>query len=927
MLNNKEQLIDMFEKLLKIIPVFIFVTLSCSQTEESKPYDLMVSEGFKNPVGFYDANPTFSWKLPLSENVKSQSAFQIVVASDPELLPDNADLLNTGKVASSQSVNILYSGKPLSSRNIVHWQVMCWDHNGNPMEWSEVEHFELGLLNQDDWEAEWIRTPDPEKWDTTRFGTPLFRPQYLRNEFNTDAHIQKARLYVTARGVFHAFINGVKIGDDVLPPGWTPYQKRVETITYDVKEALQTGENAIGIILAEGWYAGRIGPQRRWDTLTAPPWAICQLEIEYANGMRQTIVTDKNWKGTTNGPIRSSGIYDGEVYDAHFEIPQWSYPGYDDGQWQQVKTHKLEELPQLLPKRHFTMRNKKELIPVAITKPTQAIALFDLGQNMVGVPRIRVPLKKGDTLIMRTGEMTNKDGSLYTGNLRGAPSTNYYIASRDGVVNWEPSFTYHGFRYVEMSGFNENAEPDKSWLTGIVQYTDFDQIGHFSTSHKKLNQLQSNILWGLKGNFIDVPIDCPQRAERLGWTGDAQVFAPTSLFLADVNAFWTAWLQSMREEQFPNGGLPVVVPNATGNFAQAGWSDAATIIPWQVYMYTGNTRVLEENFAMMQRWLDYHASQAENYISHMSTVGDWLQPYSNQPDERRGDTPHAIISTAFYGYSVQLTMKVAGVLGFKEDSVKLRELFNSICLAYENEFFDANGRIKEPYIETQTGYLLSIGLGLLSDTMTQKAIPHLVNQIKLAGNHLRTGFLGTPLLANVLDKSGHIDLLFEILFNETYPSWFYSINQGATTMWERWDGYTHDRGFARNQLSFNHYAYGAIGQWMYERIAGISPMEPGYKKIRIAPLPGGPLTFAKGEYDSPYGKIKSHWELQGNEFNLHITIPPNTTAQVVIPFMGDKHIVVDDKKITDRKDIEIISIDDNYMTIEIIPGRYNFISK
>jgi len=272
-------------------------------------------------------------------------------------------------------------------------------------------------------------------------------------------------------------------------------------------------------------------------------------------------------------------------------------------------------------------------------------------------------------------------------------------------------------------------------------------------------------------------------------------------------------------------------------------------------------------------------------------------------------------------------MKAAGVLGLKEDSVKLRDLLNSICRAYENEFFDANGRIKEPYIETQTGYLLSIGLGLLSDTMVRKAVPHLVNQINIVGNHLRTGFLGTPLLANVLDQSGHIDLLFEILFNETYPSWFYSINQGATTMWERWDGYTHDRGFARNQLSFNHYAYGAIGQWMYERIAGISPMKPGYKKIRIAPLPGGPLTSAKGEYDSPYGKIKSQWELQDNEFNLNVTIPPNTTAQVVIPVMENKHIVVDDENITGRKDIEILSIDDNYMTIGIIPGRYNIISK
>lgn len=917
--------------MLRVYLVFIFIILtgllSCIEREVNKPFDLTVSEGFTNPIGFYDSKPAFSWKLPVSKEISSQSAYRIVVASNPKLLPNNADLWDSGKINSGQSVFVKYQGRELGSRQKVFWQVIFWDQDGNCSRWSEAAHFELGLLNQDDWEAEWIRTPDPEERNTTRFGTLLFRPQYLRNEFNADTEIQTARLYITARGIFQAFINGEKIGRDVLPPGWTPYRKRVETLTYDVKNALQTGDNAIGIILAEGWYAGRIGPQRRWDTLTAPPWAICQLEIEYLNGSRQMITTGKNWKGTTNGPVRSSGIYDGELYDARFEMPGWTHPQYDDGDWQQVVTEKKGELPKLLPKRHFKMKDKLELIPKAITKPAEGKALFDLGQNMTGVPRIQVPVKKGDTLVIRTGEMLNKDGSLYTGNLRGAPSTNYYIAREDGIVNWQPSFTYHGFRYLELSGFDENAKPDKSWVTGIVQYTDFDQTGVFNSSHEKLNQLQSNILWGLRGNFIDVPIDCPQRAERLGWTGDAQVFAPTSLFLADVNAFWSAWLQSMREEQFANGGLPVVVPNATGNFAQAGWSDAATIIPWQVYMYTGNKRVLEENYPMMQRWLEYHKSQAENYISHMSTVGDWLQPYSTQPDNRRGDTPHGLISTAFYGYSVRLTMNAAGVLGLKEDSVKLHALLNSICRAYENEFFDANGRIKEPYTETQTGYLLSIGLEILSGTMAQKAVPHLVNQINIAGNHLRTGFLGTPLLANVLDKYGHTNLVFKILFKETYPSWFFSINQGATTMWERWDGYSHEKGFGPNQLSFNHYAYGAIGQWMYERIAGISPMEPGYKKIRIAPQPGGPLTSAEGEYNSPLGKIKSQWELHGNELELNVTIPPNTSGYVVIPVMENNQVVVDSKIIHDRKDIQIVLKNDNYMTIEIIPGSYKIISK
>ncbi|GAL67236.1 alfa-L-rhamnosidase [Jejuia pallidilutea] len=367
----------------------------------------------------------------------------------------------------------------------------------------------------------------------------------------------------------------------------------------------------------------------------------------------------------------------------------------------------------------------------------------------------------------------------------------------------------------------------------------------------------------------------------------------------------------MREEQFTNGGVPVVVPNFTGNFAQAGWSDACTIVPWELYFRTGDKGVLEDNYTMMKRWCSYHTSEATNYISHMSTVGDWLQPYSQQKDDRRGDTPNTLISTAFYAQSVKLTMKAAEILGLNEDKKYYEQLLDSISKAFENEFFDDQGQIKQPYTPTQTGYLLALGFDIVSEDTANKAIHHLLKEIEATDNHLRTGFIGTPLLAPVLDKTGHSDKLFEILFKETYPSWFYSINQGATTMWERWDGYTHNKGFANRALSFNHYAYGAIGQWMYERIAGISPLEAGYKKIRFAPMPYLKLNEASGSYKSQYGKISSSWKFIDNDFIYNISVPPNTSAKVILPlFNKQANLMVNGDKVKFQTEKNSLILDD-----------------
>ena len=550
---------------------------------------------------------------------------------------------------------------------------------------------------------------------------------------------------------------------------------------------------------------------------------------------------------------------------------------------------------------------------------------------MVGVPLVKVPVKKGDTLTIRFAEMLQQDGSLYTENYRSAKSTDYYIPKSDGVIEWQPKFTFHGFRYVELSGYDTTKQPSTDWVTGLVQFSDFENHGTFTSSHEKLNQLQSNIVWGLRGNFFDIPTDCPQRDERLGWTGDAQVFAPTSIYNAEVHAFWASWLQSMRESQYENGGIPFVVPDVLkNNRVSSGWGDAAVVIPWEIYFRTGDINILKENFDMMKKWVNFHESEATDYISAMNSYSDWLQPYPSTNDRKKsnfGDTPMNFISTAYFAYAAKLTQQAAEVLGEKKGADDFKVLFANVKNAFEKAFFDENGKIKDDK-GTQTGYLMAIGFDLLSNEMKQKAIPHLLHKIAEADNHLRTGFLGTPLLPKVLDEIGEVDLMYKILFKETYPSWFYSINQGATTMWERWNSYSHKDGFGDSGMnSFNHYAYGAIGQWMYERIAGIAPLEPGYKKIRIAPRPNEPLTSASGSLDTPYGKVTSSWKYIDGEFTLQISIPSNTTALVTIPFKDINDVALNGSKINNDKKNQIVEQKEDEVIIEVSAGNYTINSK
>ncbi len=876
---------------------------------------LTVSEGFVNPMGFYDATPTFSWQLPQDGTVKQQSAYRIVAASTASLLPDNTDLWDSGKVENSQSVWIPYHGKALSSRQHVYWQVKYWDQQGRASKWSDPAKFELGLLHNADWSGRWISM----KQDVT-VQQVSYTPEYLRKEFVLPAKVTTARLYITAKGLYEVYLNGQRVGRDYMAPGWTPYHHRIETLTYDVTPYLREGNNTIGAILGEGWYAGRL-MRRKTSFPEVKPQLLLQLEMEQADGHIQILVTDKDWKATDKGPIRFSGIYDGEVYDARLEMYGWNQAGYDDKAWTPVHSEGITGDILLVPKRHYPVRVTESLPTLEISEPQPGQFVFDLGQNMVGWPQLNIPVQADKTIKVRVAEMLQKDGTLYTANYRNAKSTDYYTGTEDGMVTWHPTFTFHGFRYVELSGFPVGVQPQKSWVTGKVLHSDFSSSGYFTSSHAKLNQLQKNITWGQRGNYLDIPTDCPQRNERLGWTGDAQVFCPTSLFNYDVHSFWASWLQSTREEQYDDGLIPHVVPNVLDSKGSPGWGDVAVVSPWDVYVRTGNREILEDNYDMMQRWTDAYAREAKDYIVYRRGYCDWLQPYPQNQDSRRADTPMEVIATAYFGRCTAIMEWAATVLGREKEAEQYKKQFAAIRRAFSRAFFDQSGKLTTK-IPTQTAYLMALGFDLLEPKLRDGAIRNLLELIEAADGHLRTGFLGTPLIAFVLDDCGQTDVAYQVLFKETYPSWFYSINQGATTMWERWNSYSHEHGFGDAGMnSFNHYAYGAIGQWMVERIAGLAPdpEHPGYKHFYIQPRLGDPLTLAEAELQTPYGKAKSAWRQSSEGLIIEAMVPPNTTATLVVPKLGEGV-----PKVTESgKSCQLIRQGNRFL-YKLEPGQYTF---
>ncbi len=882
-----------------------------------KPIDLRC-EYKVNPTGIETKAPRLSWQLEIVKGTRAitQTAYQIQVASSLENLKKGTKLIwDSGRQESDRTALIPFEGKGLQSRGKYYWKLKVWDKQSEQSSWSETANWEMGLLDSTEWKAQWIE-PIPIVPEEGYFNpAPM-----LRKAFKLNSKIAKARLYITAHGVYEAFINGERVSDELFTPGWTSYHKRLQYQTFDVTKMLQKNANAIGVRLGDGWYRGKLN----WKAYGTKTALLCQLEVEFENGKKELIISDTNWKAAT-GAIRMSNIYQGEVYDARLEKKDWSKSNYDDSSWGSSKEVKHSK-SKLIGTEGIPVRKMEVVNAKAIIHSPKGETLIDMGQNMVGWIKLKVKGQKGDTITLHHAEVLDKHGNFYTANLRHAKQKVQYILSDDQERFFEPHFTFQGFRYLKVEGMSEPITLDQ--FSGIVIYSELEKTGSFECSNPMINQLQSNIEWGQKGNFLDVPTDCPQRDERMGWTGDAQAFARTACFNYNTAAFYTKWLQDLKADQLENGSVPWVIPDILKRNGSTGWGDAATIVPWTMYLKYGDERILKRQYDSMKKWVQYLEESSDgNYLVQKGFhFGDWL--FFIHPSDwnvKPGHTDIDFLATAFFSYSTQLTLRSARVLKKEADIKYYEKLLAQINKAFQQEFVTASGRLSP---HSQTAYTLALAFDLLTEDQESKAVDYLVADIKARKFHLSTGFLGTPHLCHVLSDHGQIDVAYKLLFQKTYPSWLYPITRGATTIWERWDGIKPDSSFQLVKMnSFNHYAYGAIGDWMYRVVAGIEldPEQPAYKHILIQPQPTKELTYAKASYQSIRGLIRSGWAIKNGQMQIEVEIPPNTCATLRLPDAKLKEMLEKGKPLRSANGIlGFKQVGEEAVILELGSGTYLF---
>ena len=737
----------------------------------------------------------------------------------------------------------------------------------------------------------WIAAP----WN----GTPYSSAQVpcLRREFDLPGEIASARLAITAFGVYDTTINGVAVGNEVFAPGWTDYRQRVAYLEHDVSALLSPGANVIGVLLGDGWYCGHIawlGRQLYGDR----PWLRARLVVELRDGQTIAIGTGAEWRAWFS-PIAQSDMLMGEIHDARNEPHGWNKPGFDDSGWLPVLTGDPHPESILQQRVAPPVCRRGEIEPVEIsTRPDERGGLrkiLDFGVNLVGRVKLTVKAPRGTTVRLRFAEVLDQQGELYTDNLRSALATDYYTTGSDRAETWEPKFTFHGFRYVEVNSLCADAEVSAA---AIVLHSDMAETGNFDCSHPLINRLQSNIVQGQKGNFIDIPTDCPQRDERLGWTGDAQVFIATAAFNMDVRTFFHKWMQDVRDAQSPAGGIPPVCPSPGPRLLSMedggpAWADAVILCPWAVYVAYGDRQILADNYEAMHRYMDFLARhrclghiRSHPDVDPWGGFGDWLA--LDGSGQLEGATPKDLIGTAFYARNADLLARIARVLGYSGDAAAYASLHREILQAFRKRFMDeTSGLLRCP---TQTAYALTLRFGLAPEERKAALAGELVRRISENGFHIGTGFVGTPHILHVLSDHGHLDTAYRLLEQEAFPSWLFPVKHGATTIWERWNGWTPHDGFADKSMnSFNHYAYGAVGEWMYTTVAGLNPdpEEPGYRHIIFRPRPGGTLTRASASLDTAYGRVAIRWERSGDSLHIGLEVPPGTHATLNPPVGSD----------------------------------------
>lgn len=880
----------------------------------------------QDPLGIDAAAPRLSWILESGRRGARQRAFQVLVAgSAAALAADRGDLWDSGRVTSGESIQIAYTGRPLAARQECWWKVRVWDDRGRPSAWSEPARWSMGLLAPSDWRADWIAAPPAVTPRTGELVLPP--PPHFRKGFQVAGRpVRRAVAYVSALGLYELRLNGRRVGEDCFTPGWTDYHRRVYYLTYDVTHLLRPGENALGAQVADGWYSGYVGfallvrkPRAR-ELYGDRPRLRAQLEIEYEDGERQVVATDPTWKTRTGGTLEADMLM-GETHDARRELTGWDAPGYRDANWQPaVRADAGQAAVEAYP--GVPVRRAGELRPVAVTEPKPGVFIFDLGQNFAGWARLRARGPGGTRITLRFGEMLHADGTLMTENLRKARATDAYVLRGGAEETWEPRFTYHGFRYVEVTGFPGRPGPEA--ITGIVAHSDAPLAGSFECSDPVVNRLHRNILWTQRSNFFEIPTDCPQRDERLGWTGDAQIYVRSAIFNMDVAAFFGKWLIDLEDSRLPEGPYPNFAPWVypwSHTPDSPAWADAGILCPYAVYQAYGDRRVVARMWDGMVRFMEFMERHSDGLVRPAAGHGDWLSIGA--------DTPREVVATAYFAYDASLMAEMARALGRTADAQRYERLAGQIRAAFNRAFVQPDGRIRG---STQTAYALALYMDLLPEALRPRAAAHLVEAVKEKGWHLSTGFVGVRHLLPALTRYGHVDVAYRLLTNRTYPSWGYSIENGATTIWERWNSFTKEGGLAdRGMNSFSHYSLGSVCEWMFDTVGGIAQRAPGaggaFREILLRPRPGGGLTHADVTYDSIRGPIRSSWRLQDGRFSLEAELPANTTAMVYVPAAAAESVTESGQPAVNAPGVRFLRMEEGCAVFQVGGGRYRFAAK
>ncbi|TWU37182.1 alpha-L-rhamnosidase [Novipirellula artificiosorum] len=924
-----------------------------------------------NPLGVDETKPRLMWQVASEHRAATQTAYQILVASSDEKLSQNiGDRWDSKQVNSNQTLHIEYDGKPLASRQPCYWKVRVWDENGNPSAWSDPAHWTMGLLDDSDWSGQYISYLDDTPIHDDRETLFLPAARQYRKEFRSEKRVRRATIYSTALGIYELHLNGQRVSDAYFTPGWTDYRQRAYYNTFDVTDMVREGDNALGSWVADGWYSGYVGfglltgmgteKIGRYTYGKTPAW-MGQLEIEYADGTTETIATDSSWKVTGDGPITEADLLMGEAYDARREQAGWTLAGFDDGPWDQAihasengspvatfyqaenplesgknptiegndrnlgfNRPRLESFPGVL------VRVIEEIPAVEVIEREPGVFMVNLGQNFAGAIRLKVKGKAGQRIKIRYGEMLYPDGRLMTENLRKARCQDFYTCkgAPEGET-FQPRFTFHGFQFVQLSNFP--GEADLETVTGLAMHSDTPLVSTFECSDPMVNQLFRNVVWTQRANFLDLPTDCPQRDERMGWTGDAQAYVATAAYNADIGAFYTKWLRELMESQRPSGAFPGYAPfpfQHGWDFGSA-WADAGVICPWTIWQAYGDTRVIDRCWEPMTRFMQWRkgTSQGELGIAHGNAWGDWLA--------QGATTPLEYVDTVYFAISAKMMSEMAEATGRHEEAEAYHQQFQRTKAVFGETYLEDDGSIS---VNTQTAHALALFADLVPEPMREATAKRLAEKIALNGNHMSTGFLGTRPLLPVLSSAGQHDLATFLLQSHEFPSWGYEIDNGATTIWERWDSYTKEDAFGRHNAamnSFSHYSFGAVCEWMFRTLAGIDSAAPGYETIVIRPTPPSPgsnaqhpaIDWTSASYDSIRGKIQSNWAVDGDTFTLETTIPANTKAWVHLPGSGLENVTESGKPVHQVDGVRFVRNEADRIVLEIQSGTYKFVSK